>query len=45
MSFLIFAGSILIVYATWYFLQNIDWQQILVTIPSLNDFFSINTSY
>ena len=45
MSFLIFAGSILIVYATWYFLQNIDWQQIMITIPSPNDFFSINTSY
>lgn len=42
MTFLVMAGGILIIYATWYFLQDMNWQQVFFTMPSPSDFFSIN---
>ena len=42
MTFFVFVTSFLIIYATWYFLQNVDWRQILITIPPLGDLIGIS---
>lgn len=39
-SFFMFIVSVLVIYITWWLLQDVNWQQILITIPDLTTYFN-----